>query len=63
MNDQIHTSNRETKSSPIPQGLAAQLQVEREKGIQEGRTHERLELARGMLIEGHFFALVRGSRA
>ena len=58
MNDQTHTRSRETKSSPTPQGLAAQLQAEREKGIQEGRTLERHELAKAMLVEGHSFALV-----
>ena len=58
MNDQKHTRNKQTKASPTARDLAAQLKAEREKGIQEGRTLERLELAKAMLVEGHSFALV-----
>ncbi|XWN35575.1 MAG: hypothetical protein ROO73_02235 [Roseivirga sp.] len=40
--------------------LSKQLEAERAKWIQEGRSIERHELARALLIEGYSFALVRG---
>ncbi|XWN34667.1 MAG: hypothetical protein ROO73_03550 [Roseivirga sp.] len=55
-----NTQARGSTSHATDPGLSAQLQAAREKGRQEGRSLERLELAKALLVEGHSFALVSG---